>query len=118
MGRARARSGPGDAGLAGATKGKVTYIEADGTGHTVELPVGENVMRGALAHDLPGIVGECGGGLACATCHCGTGSIHHIGYKSLTAEAEAAIRAMLAAKTTVSRAGRCTKRLARHYLHM
>ncbi len=50
--------------------GKVTYIEADGTGHTVELPVGDNVMRGALNHDLPGIVGECGGGLACATCHC------------------------------------------------
>lgn len=27
-------------------------------------------MRGALNHDIPGIVGECGGGLACATCHC------------------------------------------------
>ena len=50
--------------------GKVTYIEADGTGHTVEVEPGDNVMRGALNHDLPGIVGECGGGLACATCHC------------------------------------------------
>ena len=50
--------------------GNVTYIEADGTSHTVEVEVGENVMRGALDHDLPGIVGECGGGLACATCHC------------------------------------------------
>ena len=50
--------------------GKVTYLEADGTGHTVEVEPGDNVMRGALNHDLPGIVGECGGGLACATCHC------------------------------------------------
>ncbi len=50
--------------------GQVTYIEASGEAHTIEVPVGENVMRAALTHDLPGIVGECGGGLACATCHC------------------------------------------------
>ena len=49
---------------------KVTYIEANGASHVIDLPDGENVMRGALNHDLPGIIGECGGGLACATCHC------------------------------------------------
>lgn len=49
---------------------EVTYVEHDGTAHSVTVPDGENVMRGALSHDLPGIVGECGGGLACATCHC------------------------------------------------
>jgi ferredoxin, 2Fe-2S len=48
----------------------VTYVEADGTAHEVDVAIGENVMRGALYNDLPGIVGECGGGLACATCHC------------------------------------------------
>lgn len=48
----------------------VTYIEANGSSHVIDLPDGENVMRGALNHDLPGIIGECGGGLACATCHC------------------------------------------------
>ncbi|UVO55745.1 2Fe-2S iron-sulfur cluster-binding protein [Sphingomonas sp. SUN039] len=48
----------------------VTYVEAGGIPHTVDVAVGENVMRGALNNDLPGIVGECGGGLACATCHC------------------------------------------------
>ena len=48
----------------------VTYIEVSGARHVIDVPVGENVMRGALDHDLPGIVGECGGGLACATCHC------------------------------------------------
>ena len=50
--------------------GKVTYIEADGTSHTVDVELGGNVMRGALDHYLPGVVGECGGGLACATYHC------------------------------------------------
>ncbi len=49
---------------------KVTYVEHDGTQHQVDVAEGENVMRGALYNDLPGIIGECGGGLACATCHC------------------------------------------------
>lgn len=42
---------------------KVTYVEHDGTAHSVDVETGENVMCGALYHDLPGIVGECGGGL-------------------------------------------------------
>lgn len=48
----------------------VTYIEADGAKHAVDVPPGENVMRGAVNNGIEGIVGECGGGLACATCHC------------------------------------------------
>jgi 2Fe-2S ferredoxin len=48
----------------------VTYVEHDGTRHAVTVPDGETVMRGALNNDVNGIVGECGGGLACATCHC------------------------------------------------
>lgn len=47
----------------------VNYIEADGTKFTVDVPVGENIMRGALYNGVEGIVGECGGGLSCATCH-------------------------------------------------
>lgn len=49
---------------------QVTYVEHGGAEHVVEVPVGENVMRGALYNGIDGIVGECGGGLACATCHC------------------------------------------------
>jgi ferredoxin, 2Fe-2S len=48
----------------------VSYIQPDGTRITIDVAVGENVMRGALYNDIDGIVGECGGGLACATCHC------------------------------------------------
>lgn len=48
----------------------VTYIESNGTAHVIDVPLGENVMRGALYNNVDGIVGECGGGLSCATCHC------------------------------------------------
>ncbi len=48
----------------------VIYVEADGARHEVDVPLGENVMRGAVNNGVEGIVGECGGGLACATCHC------------------------------------------------
>lgn len=49
---------------------KVTYVAADGARQDIEVPLGENVMRGALYNGVEGIVGECGGGLSCATCHC------------------------------------------------
>ncbi len=48
----------------------VTFIEADGTRHTLELPAGQSAMEGAVSHALRGITGECSGSLACGTCHC------------------------------------------------
>ena len=48
----------------------VTYVEYDGSEHKVEVPTGDSVMRGAVNNMIEGIVAECGGGLACATCHC------------------------------------------------
>jgi len=49
---------------------KVSYIADDGTTTEVDVPLGENVMRGALYNGVDSIVGECGGALSCATCHC------------------------------------------------
>lgn len=49
---------------------KVTYVDHAGTATEVDVPVGENVMRGALYNGVIGIEGECGGALSCATCHC------------------------------------------------
>jgi 2Fe-2S ferredoxin len=48
----------------------VTYIEDDGTAHVLEVPNGDSVMQGAVNNALSGIAAECGGALACATCHC------------------------------------------------
>ena len=49
---------------------KITYVAHDGERHTIDVPVGENVMRGALYNSIDGIIGECGGARSCATCHC------------------------------------------------
>ena len=48
---------------------KVTYIEFDGTEHTVDVKAGNSVMEGAIKNDVPGIDADCGGACACATCH-------------------------------------------------
>ena len=48
----------------------VTYVQHNGTQHKVEVPNGDSVMQGAVNNMIDGIVAECGGGLACATCHC------------------------------------------------
>ena len=48
----------------------VTYVAADGARTTVQGEVGASVMHTAVAHDVEGIVGECGGAMMCATCHC------------------------------------------------
>jgi len=47
---------------------KITFIEHDGTSHTVEAEIGATVMETALKHGVTGIVAECGGSCTCATC--------------------------------------------------
>ncbi|WP_378949367.1 2Fe-2S iron-sulfur cluster-binding protein [Paracoccus sp. R86501] len=49
---------------------KVTYVAADGTRTDVDAREGTSVMHAAVTHDVDGIVGECGGAMMCATCHC------------------------------------------------
>jgi ferredoxin len=46
---------------------KITYIEHDGTVHTVEAEIGSTVMETALRNDVASIVAECGGSCTCAT---------------------------------------------------
>jgi ferredoxin, 2Fe-2S len=48
---------------------KITYIEPDGTTHEVDGEIGSTVMETAIRNGVPGIEAECGGALACATCH-------------------------------------------------
>jgi 2Fe-2S ferredoxin len=48
----------------------ITYIEASGRSTTVNLADGWSLMQGATANGIDGILGECGGSCACATCHC------------------------------------------------
>ena len=48
---------------------KITYVTHDNQIHTVEVQNGLTVMEGAVQNDIPGIDADCGGGMACATCH-------------------------------------------------
>ena len=47
----------------------ITYIEKDGNSKTIEVANGLSVMEGAVQNDINGIDADCGGGMACATCH-------------------------------------------------
>ena len=48
---------------------KITYIEHSGKSHTVEVANGLTIMEGAVQNNIPGIDADCGGSMACATCH-------------------------------------------------
>jgi len=48
---------------------KITYIEHNGKSHSVDVQNGLTVMEGAVQNNIPGIDADCGGSMACATCH-------------------------------------------------
>ena len=48
---------------------KIIYNTYDNKTHTIEVQNGLTVMEGAVQNDIPGIDADCGGGMACATCH-------------------------------------------------
>ena len=48
---------------------KITYVEHNGKSHSLNVDSGLTVMEGAVQNNIPGIDADCGGGMACATCH-------------------------------------------------
>ena len=48
---------------------KITYIEHTNKRHIVEVPNNMSVMEGAVKNNITGIDADCGGSMACATCH-------------------------------------------------
>jgi 2Fe-2S ferredoxin len=48
---------------------KVTWVTRDGGRIEGDVPIGHTLMEAAVSNNVPGILGECGGSLACATCH-------------------------------------------------
>ena len=48
---------------------KIIYNTHDNKVHTIDVQNGLTVMEGAVQNDIPGIDADCGGGMACATCH-------------------------------------------------
>ncbi len=48
---------------------KITYKDYQGTSKIIEVKSGLSVMEGAIQKEIPGIDADCGGSMACATCH-------------------------------------------------
>jgi ferredoxin, 2Fe-2S len=48
---------------------KATWKLADGRAITLDVPEGTSLMEAATQRGVPGIIGECGGSMSCATCH-------------------------------------------------
>tara|TARA_B100000686_G_scaffold350417_1_gene446342 strand:+ start:2204 stop:2578 length:375 start_codon:yes stop_codon:yes gene_type:complete len=48
---------------------KIIFITPNGERHEVEAENGYTVMEAAINNNIEGIVAECGGACACATCH-------------------------------------------------
>ena len=48
---------------------KITYKDFQGNSKTINVNNGLTVMEGAIQNEIPGIDADCGGSMACATCH-------------------------------------------------
>ena len=48
---------------------KIIYKDFSGNRKTIEVPNGLSVMEGAVRNNISGIDADCGGSMACATCH-------------------------------------------------
>ena len=48
---------------------KIKFIDQKGLSKIIEIENGLTVMEGAVQNNVPGIDADCGGGMACATCH-------------------------------------------------
>jgi 2Fe-2S ferredoxin len=47
----------------------IIYHDVHGGRHEVDVAAGSTLMEGAVDNGIAGIVAECGGACACATCH-------------------------------------------------
>ena len=48
---------------------QVIWKLPDGSEISAQVSDGTNMMEAAVANNVPNVIGECGGSLACATCH-------------------------------------------------
>jgi 2Fe-2S ferredoxin len=48
---------------------KINFVDDAGVSRSVDVESGAMLMEAAMRHGIPGMVAECGGACACATCH-------------------------------------------------
>jgi 2Fe-2S ferredoxin len=104
---------------------KIIYIEANGTEHEVDVPVGTSLMQGAVNHLVPGIEGDCGGLCACGTCHvyvpedwqsiCGAADELEQGMLEFAYDVDESSRLCCQIEVTEAMEGMCVRMPARQY---
>ena len=48
---------------------KASWVLPDGATINGDVAEGRSLMEAAVANNVPGVIGECGGTMSCATCH-------------------------------------------------
>jgi ferredoxin, 2Fe-2S len=48
---------------------RITFVNSDGNQRETDAVIGETLAMTAMSNLVAGVIGECGGGLSCATCH-------------------------------------------------
>lgn len=48
---------------------KILFKTPEGSKHPVDIEAGYSLMDAAYNNQVPGVLAECGGAAACATCH-------------------------------------------------
>ena len=48
---------------------KIIFIEPGGSRREIDAPLGITLMEAARQHGVQGVIAQCGGACACATCH-------------------------------------------------
>lgn len=48
---------------------RITFIQPDSSSVTIDSTVGDTIMWTATTNKVEGIIGDCGGGMSCGTCH-------------------------------------------------
>ena len=48
---------------------KITFLHSNGSTQTIDAPENWSLMEAAVENKIQGILGTCGGSMACATCH-------------------------------------------------
>ncbi|MFP6559772.1 2Fe-2S iron-sulfur cluster-binding protein [Paraburkholderia sp. B3] len=51
------------------TSPTIIFVDPAGAEHALQVPAGWTLMEAAVQNGVPGIIAECGGCCACATCH-------------------------------------------------
>lgn len=49
---------------------QITFIHKDGRRRVIDAPENWSIMQIAVENGVKEITGDCGGSMACATCHC------------------------------------------------